>query len=339
MNRPPVFLLIFILLVAVFSGNSKVPESAQSNFIITAQNLLLNDQFSQAGLLCDSFISGHPNAEIGYLFKAGALLGEMSEKEEAVYSAELKKLVDTVIALCDKQLEHEKKTDAAFSYLWRGNAHVYRSLFESHFGSFTSAIKNGFKARDDYENGLIHDSSLYDLYFGLGNYHFWKSVKAGLLRTLGLVSNETDKGLNEIKLAADSGKFFQEAARNSQLWIWLEQKEYERVLIQGKKILDKFPESRNLRWPVAQAYFKSGDFNGAVGVYSFLRDYFDKSRGNYFNLIECDYYLHECYKNLGWKEKADEILNRVNDYRSNVPRGVQRKQLAKLNYLRRELGR
>ncbi|HEX2897139.1 MAG TPA: hypothetical protein VHP63_03715 [candidate division Zixibacteria bacterium] len=339
MNKHPVFLFFLVTLVSVVSGHSKVPDSTESNFILSVQNLLLNDQFTQADSLCESFVASHPRTEIGCLFKAGALLGQMSEKEEAVYSAELKKLVDTVIALCDEKLNHEKGADAAYTYLWRGHAHVYRSLFESHFGSFTSAIKNGFKARDDYGNGLIQDSTLYDLYFGLGNYHYWKSVKAGFLRTIGLVSNETSKGINELRLAADSGKYFRDAAKNSELWIWLEQKEYELVLVQGEKILDKFPESRNLRWPLAQAYFKSGDFKESARIYSYLRDYFDQNRGNYFNLIECDYFLHECYKKLDWKVNADEILNRVNEYRSNVPRAIQRKQLAKLNYLRRELGR
>ncbi len=339
MNKAPVFLFYFITFAAVSSGFPKVPDIAESNFIISVQNLLLNDQFAKADSLCDSFIAANPLEEIGFHFKAGTLLGEMSDKEESNHSAELKNLIDTVLVLCDEKLKHEKGTAAAYSYLWRGHAHVYRSLFESRFGSFTSALKTGFKARDDYVNGLLHDSTLYDLYFGLGNYHYWKSVKAGFLRTIGLVSNETNKGIVELRLAADSGKYFQAAAQNSELWLWLEQEEYEWVLIQGEKILESFPESRTLRWPLAEAYFKNEQHDEAARIYTYLRDYFHDNRGNYFNLIECDYHLHECYKKLGWKEKADEILIRVDAYRGNVSKSIQRKQLAKLNYLRRELGR
>jgi len=338
-KKAPVFLFYFITYAAVLSGFPKVPDGAESNFIKSVQNLLLNDQFANADSLCDSFIAANPLEEIGFLFKAGVLLGDMSDREEANHSAELKNLIDTVLVLCDEKLKFEKGTVAAYSYLWRGHAHVYRSLFESRFGSFTSAIKNGFKARDDYENGLLHDSTLYDLYFGLGNYHYWKSVKAGFLRTIGLVSNETNKGIDELRLAADSGKYFQDAAKNSELWIWLEQKEYERAIDEGKEILIDFPDSRTLQWPVAEAYFKSGKYDEAARIYSYLRNYFHDNRGNYFNLIECDYYLHECCKKLGWKEKADDILSRVDDYRSHVPKAIQRKQLAKLNYLRRELDR
>lgn len=339
MKKTPVFLFLQLVLTSGPVTIAKTPDSTTANFIFAVQSLLFNDQFKEADSLCNVFIHDDSADPVGYLFKTATLLADMSDREEPVYASELRMFVDSVFTLCDKGLENENGSDAAYAYLWRGHAHVYRSLYESRFGSFTSAIKHGFKARDDYQKGLRLDSTLHDFYFGLGNYHYWKSVKAGLLRTLGIVSNETKKGIGELRLAADSGIFFGEAARNSQVWIWLDKKEYDSVIILAGRMLEKYPDSRTLRWPLAEAYFKNNQPGKSAELFTYLYAYFKDNKGNYFNLIECDYQLYQCYKTLNWKEKADEVLSRVNEYRGDIPRATQRQQLAKLNYLRRELGR
>ncbi len=339
MKIAPVFLFLALSLAGGLTALSKTPESTISNFISAVQKELFNDDFDTADSLCDSFIKSHPASPVGYLFKAGTLLGVMSDQEEALYSTELRKLIDSVVLLCDKGLANSSGTDAAYLYLWRGHAHVYRSLFESRFGSFTSAIKNGFRAHDDYRVGLNHDSTLYDLYFGLGNYHYWKSVKAGLLRSIGIVSNDIEKGITELFLVIDSGEFFSEASLNSLIWIYLNEEKYGSAIVVAEDALLKYPESRTLRWPMALACFKNEWFEESAELHSYLREYFNQNRGNYFNLIECDYYLYQCYQKLEQIEKADSVLIRVNEYRRQVPKATQRRQLSKLNFLRRELGR
>ena len=336
---PPVFLFLFLPQFAGFSVFSKAPDSASANFVFTVQEQLFNDRFDSARSLCDSFITSQSESPIGYLFKAGTLLAQMSDREEALYSQELRKLVDTVIALCDKGLKTGTGAEAAYYYLWRGHAHVYRSLFESRFGSFTSAIKNGFRAHADYCAGLSHDSSLYDLYFGLGNYHYWKSVKAGILRTIGIVSNDIKKGIGELHTAIDSGHYFSDAAGNSLIWIYLDEKKFDSVIYLAETRLAGHPDSRTIRWPLASAHFEKKNFEKSAELYIYLREYFNQNPGNHFNLIECDYKLYQCFKKLGWKDKAEDLLAKVSEYRSSVPRATQRRQLAKLNYLRRELAR
>jgi hypothetical protein len=263
----------------------------------------------------------------------------MSDLEEPRHSERFRKLVDTSIALCNVGLKSAIGTDASYYYLWRGHAHAYRSLFESRFGSFTAALKHGFKVDNDYQNGLKLDSSLYDHYFGLGNYHYWKSVKAGFLRTIGFVNNDIEKGLRELRLAADSGKFLSEAARNSLIWIWLDRKEFDSVIVISRLMLEKYPGSRTLRWPRAAAYFKTQMWENAAGEFEILRNYFEKNKGNYYNLIECEYWLYLCYKEMAKESEADKILSRIDNYRSKAPRSTQKRQLAKLNFLRRERSR
>ncbi|MGH8015062.1 MAG: tetratricopeptide repeat protein [Candidatus Zixiibacteriota bacterium] len=339
MRTSPVFLCLFFILGNQTSSSAQTPDSATSAFIVSVREKLFNDQFESADSLCNRFISTQPDKPVGYLFKCGVLLGQMSDSEEPTRGSELRNLIDSTLILCDRGLEVAAASDSGYYYLWRGHAHVYKSLFESRFGSLTAAIKNGFRAHDDYRDGLECDSTMYDLYFGLGNYHYWKSAKAGILRKIGLVSNDIEKGIAELRLACDSGEFFSEAARNSMIWIWLDRKKYDSVIILSNRLIEKYPESRTFRWPLAAAHFKKSEFEKSALQYQILREHFDQNKGNYFNLIECDYQIHECYKKLGLKMKADEILKRIDGYSSDIPSGTKIRQRGRLKYLRRELAR
>ena len=91
--------------------------------------------------------------------------------------------------------------------LYLGHQAAYRSLYEARFGSRFSALTYGLKAKGFYRDGLAADSALYDLYLGLGSYHYWKSAKAGILRTAGIFNDDKEKGISEIRKAIDSSLF------------------------------------------------------------------------------------------------------------------------------------
>jgi tetratricopeptide (TPR) repeat protein len=339
-KKAPVFFCIYLVLTFADPLSSHTPDSATTAFIDSVQEFLFNDKYEKAELLCVDFILNNRQSPVGYLFQAGSLLGEMSDREEKIYSEKLRAQIDTALHLCDSLLKQAKSVDdSAFLYLWRGHAHAYRSLFESRFGSFTSAIKHGLDAKGDYKRGLKQDSTLYDLHFGLGNYHYWKSVKAGILRSIGIVSNDIDKGIAELKLAADSAKYFSEAAANSLIWVWLDQKKYDSAIVIAEKMLAKYSESRTLRWPLAMSYFENKQYKNALEIFTYLYNYYSLDSDYYYNTIECDYFIYYCYKNLRMDEKAEKVLIRVNTYRSDIPKSIQRRQLSKLNHLRRELNR
>ena len=256
-----------------------------------------------------------------------------------IHTEQFRDLVDTVFELCELQLETADSQQAAVLYLWQGHAHVYRSLWESKFGSIVSAIKHGLAARGSYHNGLEHDSTLYDLYFGLGNYHYWKTSKAGFLKTIGIVSNDIEKGLTELKLAMDSARLFSEAAANSMIWIWLDRQRYDSAISMAHRMLVNYPESRTIRWPLAEACFKNHDYENALTFYAELTEHYSYEPGNFYNLIECSYYLYQCCLKLGHDERSEEILEQVSQFRLRIPSRIKNRQRSKLNYLRRELNR
>lgn len=335
------FLLWFALLAfsPIDSTANTYLNSQKIDILIEGQRLLFNDRFSTVDSLYDVYISNYPGDPAGYLFKAAALMGEMTDREENLYPDLFKTLLDSVEALIARQLDSCSSETSAWMYLYSGHARAYRSLWESRFGSFFSAVKHGFAARSEYDKGLKADSTRYDLYLGLGSYHYWKSAKGGLLRFFRILKNEKDKGVRELHLAEDSSLLSQELARSALIWVWLDKKEYDSVISIASEFVRKYPDGKSFLWPLATACYKDKNYARALETYQKLRERIETAPGNLYNLIECDYYLCQCLEKLGRKNDARKQARKFEEYHDSISKNIRKRQRRNIAYIRRLAGR
>jgi tetratricopeptide (TPR) repeat protein len=309
-------------------------DSATAECLVRVQQLIYNDRFVAAESLATVLIETSPDEPAGYLCKAIVLVSRMFAWEENSDAELFHALLDSVESKVNRGDTLSSAT-CAWRHLFKGHAKAYRSVWESHFGSFLKAIKLGRQAKAEYEKGLACDSTLYDLYFGLGLYHYWKSAKAGLFRSLGLFVDERELGIRELQLAADSSLFSREAARSAFAWIQLDRKEYDAVISISRQMAEMYPEGTSFLWPMAKAYWQKKDYQNAAKVFTRLRERFAEKPGNYFNLIECDYYLYFCYEKLSRKDDAKCIARAVVKYYRQIPAETRKRQRTKLSFLKR----
>jgi len=310
-------------------------DSVKAGLLVEAQRVLFNDRFEAADSLYSVFIERYPDDPAGYFYKAAALLGEMSDREENLYPEQFNRLLDTVEFFTAGRLESKDPRPRAWMYLFSGHARAYRSLWEARFGSLLSAVRTAFKARADYDEGLKHDSTLTDLYLGLGSYHYWKSAKAGIFRWFGILKDEKDRGVEELYKAWRHSTISRESARAVLIWVWLDIEEYDSVITIAREALEKFPQGKSFLWPLAQAYFEKKDYNAALETYQKLRMKIAPAPGNYFNLIECDYYLNQCFDKLEMTDEARRAARDFKVYLDKVPNDTRRKQRLNIEHLKR----
>jgi len=310
-------------------------DSTKTEFLVRTQQLLYNDKFHEAESLTTIMIDKYPDHPIGYLCQAINLTSEMLDREENLYSHRLNRLVDTILSKASNIIDTASASTCAWMCLFSGHAKTYRALWESHFGSFIKAINLARQAKSEYQRGLAYDSSLYDLYVGLGLYHYWKSAKVGVLRWVGLFKDEREKGIAELYLATDSSIISQESARSALIWVQLDIKEYDSVIFSCHEMLRKYPDGKALLWPLAKAYFEKKDYRNALPTFRLLRERVATDPGNYFNLIECDYRLYQCYEKLAMDAEAERVARRAAQYYKRVPQDIRRRQRVKIDLLRR----
>ncbi|RKX26032.1 MAG: hypothetical protein DRP45_04530 [Candidatus Zixiibacteriota bacterium] len=336
-NRPVFFfaILLIVMLPVGSVGADQYMDSAKIEFINDTQALLFNDRFEEADSAYSQFISMYSQDPIGYLYRAAGLFSRMSDLEEELHSEQFHTLLDNAEMLSGSVLDTCAPSTAAWMYLIRGHAKAYRSLWESRFGSTIKALKLGLSVDNEYETGLEQDSNLYDLYAGLGSFHYWKSAKAGMLSWVGIIKNEKDKGIAELNLAADSSLVHRGAARTALIWIYFDRKEYDSTIAIASEFAAIYPGGKVFLWPLAQAQYLTADYGSALDTYSKIRRKLAVSPGNYYNLVECDFHVCQCLNWLGEHGQASKSASLVNEYRELIPQVTFKRQRSKLNYLQR----
>jgi tetratricopeptide (TPR) repeat protein len=310
-------------------------DSACVAIIKQAQVELFNDRFAAADSIYREGARHHPSNPAWSLFRAGLLFSEMADREENFNPDLFEQLLDSVEAQTERIIDTCDAPTAAWMYLFRGHAKAYASLWEARFGSLLGALRQGLATIGEFESGLEEDSSLYDLYAGIGSYHYWKSTKAGLLSKVGIFKDEKEKGIVELRVAVDSSLLHREFARSALIWIWLDKKEFDSSIALSTEFVRRYPDTRTFRWPWAQALFRQTKYREAAEVFEDIRDRISGSPGNYHNLIQCDYYLTKCYNWLSDFDRTQAAAMRVAGYHSQIPSETLARQRFKLNFLAR----
>ena len=310
-------------------------DSARLEYLHSIQQRLYNDNFHMADSLSRSMIDKYPDDPAGYLFRAVTLITVMYDREENLDSEQFHRLLDKALSKALSIRDTASNSTCAWMCLFRGHAEAYRSLWESRYGSLINAIKMGRSAKKEYEQGLAYDSSLYDLYFGLGMYNYWKSAKAGLLRWLGLIHNDKDKGIAQLYLAADSSIISREAALSALIWIRLDRKEYDSAIAYCRMMRERYPDGKAFLWSLARAHYEKKSYSKALKTFQLLRKRLESDPGNYFNIVECDYYLYRCFDKLSMKTESKKVAKAMQQYYRQIPKEIKRRQRSKIAFLRR----
>jgi len=325
--------IILILVQGAAFNQSTILTPEKVTGLIAGQEAIMNGQYEMAEIIFDDLFEDDPAGPLGYLMRATVMYSEMMDREENLCGDKFEVLCDSVVTAAEEKLNECTPFDSALCYLCLGHQFAYRSLREARFGSTLSAISLGLKTKGEYENGIRCDSTLYDLYLGLGSYHYWKSVKSGLLRKAGIFSDDRDQGIQEIELAADSALFSKDAARSALIWILIDDKQYDSAMAMCQAMLTKYPDGNSFYWPLAQACFESGKYDSAAVVYGKLFDLLKADPGNYYNIIEAVYFLTECYNELGREGDTDYALDYIEDNFSMIPSETKKRQKNKLRVI------
>lgn len=330
-----------VMATAVSVGAETPVDSAEymdlerSGSLVRIQQLLYDDAFNGAHNLSRSFIETHPGDPAGYFALATVQISRMIDLESNSSIEAFEATCDTALDLATRVLDTCSASTAAWMHLFRGHIYSHRAASEAHFGSMLSALKGAFEARNEYQAGLSRDSSCWDLYFGLGMFHYWKSTKAGLLKSLGLFADDTERGIRELYLAADSALISREAARQGLIWVHLNEKMYDSTISACRDMLQKYPNGKLFYWPLGRAICEGGRPDLAVQVYDQLRFALSSDTGTYFNLIECDYLISQCHEKCGHRDHLKTAARRAREYFDDIPSDVKSRQRNKIAYLKR----
>lgn len=220
----PNFLYLFLIIgTLLFLSNtpafSKDRNPTVGNPVMTAEtvhqvfhdnisegiDLIFNDKYRQGLTTFEKLRKAYPDHPAPYFFKAAAYQTWMNNLRTNKFQRELEENIQLTI---DKGYGLLKKRDDPWAYYYIGAAYGYKAVncFSKH--DWIEAYLESKKCIKNLEKALKIDPALYDVYLGLGTYHYWRTAKSKFLRIITFwMPDERELGIRQIELSANQGLY------------------------------------------------------------------------------------------------------------------------------------
>ena len=230
-------------------------------------NLVLHDRCKEALLLFEKLQQKYPDHPAPHFFLAATYQSWMSLFRLNRFQEEFEKNIQLTI---EKGHELLKKKNNPWIFFYVGAAYGYQAFNEFRKHKWIEAYYAAKKGAENFEAALKRDPRLFDVYLGLGSYHYWRTAKSTFLRLITFwIPDQRELGLRQIEFAFHHGAYSPEQAGYNLIAAYFDYGEYEKAmqilnLILKKKrtagISDLYYEGRLLikfkRWPEVESVFR-----------------------------------------------------------------------------------
>lgn len=245
-----VFLLGFILLSvpAAFSHPSESVPNLPPDILASKDpiffdavspgiELVLHDRFKESLLLFEALQKAYPDHPAPYFFKAATYQSWMSLSRLKKFQNEFEKNIQLAIEKGKALLKQENNPWVLF---YVGAAYGYRAFNEFRKNNWINAYFDAKNGVDNFQEALEEDPKLFDVYLGLGSYHYWRTAKSNFLRLITFwIPDKRELGLRQIEFAFKHGAYAPEQAGYNLVAAYFDYGQYKKAMQTLNRILEK----------------------------------------------------------------------------------------------------
>lgn len=267
------------------------------------------DEYDKALSLFDTLIQKYPDHPGPYFFKAATYQNWMGSYRINHFEDKLEYCVSMVI---EKGEEALKRNDDPWIYFYLGSAYGFRGYNRMTKHNWIGAYLDGRKGISNFKKALELDSTLYDVFLGLGSYHYWRTAKSKFIRIVAFwIPDKRELGLRQIEFSIKYGRYCPDQASYVLVSSLVDNKEYDRAYAVLEKALSKREEpnisdlyykgylmAKLENWPEAESLF--------TRLFQHLENYEYKSYGF---LAECKYWIAKSLEKQNHQELALQVAS------------------------------
>ncbi|MCK4421975.1 hypothetical protein KAW48_09275 [candidate division WOR-3 bacterium] len=194
-----------------------------------------------------------------------------------------------------------KNPEDAWGYFFLGGTYTLLTFYYALKGDIIKGIAFVGPALKWLSKCRSTDPSIIDVYLGLGGWEYFKG-------NLPFLSSRKEKGLSMIKRAAKDAKYVSTFATLAYAEILLREKRYDESISILLPLLDSFPDSRTLNWPLLKCYYEKKDYKNALRIAERL---IALSSDNNYSLFESLYYKTRILIHLRRLKPARDVCKRA----------------------------
>ncbi len=287
---------------------SSVIFAGVDTLVDKAIDLVYSKHYDGALKMCDKVIQEYPDNPMGYLGKAAVYHFIMLNYRVSIFDSTYERLTNLVISYGEQTIQ--KHNDDAYAYFVLGAGYGFRGLNRIRKGQWFGAFKDGLKGVSNVKQAHAKDETLYDTYYGLGLYYYWKSAKAKVLTFLRLMKDERVKGIEYLKIAIDKGRFSSQEAVFALIEIYYYEDRYQEAFDLCLSLKQRFEDDPTWSYLIAKIAEKLNRPHDALPYFSKLLTLLEASpfQANSF-LAECHHGIANACFELAQYDRARQELN------------------------------
>ena len=210
-------LIVLILTVSLQAGaQDKLPDvplgaiapadPVFDEILTRGLDIVYADRFSEAVAFFDSVQREYPNHPAAYFYQAATYQSWMASFRINLFNDKLEWNVQKAIEEGNKLIE--ANPDDPWLNFYVGGAYGYRAFYKFRKFNWIGAYLDGNKGIDNFDVALRKRPDLYDVYLGLGSYHYWRSAKSKFIRIITFwIPDKRDFGLKQVEFAVEHSRY------------------------------------------------------------------------------------------------------------------------------------
>lgn len=304
--------LIVIFIVSAQSQKSYAQASIKfagvDTLIDNAIDLVYQKKYFDAIAICEQVIKKYPDNPMGYLGQAGVYHIIMLNYRAGLFDTQFDSL--TTLAIKTGDVAIKKYKNDANAYFVSGAAYGFRGLNRIRKGQWFGAFRDGVRGVSALMRAHQMNKDLYDVYYGLGLYYYWKSAKAKVLTFLRLMKDEREKGIMYLKISSEKGRFSATEAVFALIEIYYYEDRYQEALEAALSLKNKFQNDPTWNYLTAKILEKLSRWQESRTYFYELLKLLEASpiQANSY-LAECHYGIAKCSFEIGDYEIAKKELH------------------------------
>ena len=236
--------------------------------LVKGLNFIYHDRFETGLELFEKVRKTHPDHPAPYFFKAAAYQSWMNTFRINTYQQLMEEHINLTI---EKGNERLKTENNAWIHFFIGAAHGYRAFNRFRKYEWIGAYLDATRGVNYFQTAMETDPSIYDVYLGLGSYHYWRTAKSKFLRVIAFwIPDKRELGLRQLDFTRQYAVYARDEAVYNLIVAYYDSGLYDEALsvidqnIKGKlfpNVADLYYKGRLLikfeRWPEVESVFKS----------------------------------------------------------------------------------
>lgn len=303
------FIILITILILLTDVNAQVyPDKKVDSLLKSGIELIVAQDYNQAEKTFNKLKNNFPELPFGNIYLAANKIAEAYDYAEPFNEKFILDNLEEAKLISEKLLD-ENENNIWYNY-FLAITEGYTAYFDALNENWLSAFSTGLNSLKSFDDCLALDNNFYESYIALGTYEYWKTRKTEFMQWLPFVDDDRDDAISKLKIAVDSSSYNSYLAINSLLWIYIDQKKYDKAKELAQNALTKFPSSRSFIWVLARAVEESDPAKAIIYYQDILKSY-PEGINSRVNEITLKHIIAQRYFESGDFIKTQQICNEI----------------------------